>query len=274
MDPYKVLGIERGISEIEIKKAYKDLVRTAHPDKGGTEEKFKEINEAYMQIMKGEDPAQTFPELNEIFKMFTELSGMVRGPTIKTYLELTLEELELGGKFSVKYKRNVQSGNFINSVSSTPFGVINIITPEEMEKTFETTIDVPRCHDIRKSLIYYKAARANSLPAGDLDVSIILKKHPVFTMIPGTLDIQLELDISLKEALVGFNRDIKQLNSEETVKIECMSIVNPYDIKRIQNYGMKLNDDKYGDMLIKFRILFPVILSGKSINTIQNIEDL
>ncbi len=58
-DPYKVLGVSRDASEDEIKKAYRALSRRYHPDanqnnpnQAAAEEKFKEIQAAYQQIMK------------------------------------------------------------------------------------------------------------------------------------------------------------------------------------------------------------------------------
>lgn len=58
-DPYQVLGVSRDASEEEIKKAYRALSRKYHPDanvnnpnKAQAEERFKQVQQAYDQIMK------------------------------------------------------------------------------------------------------------------------------------------------------------------------------------------------------------------------------
>ena len=50
-DYYKILGVDKNASEDEIKKAFRKLAHTHHPDKtGGEDAKFKEINEAYQVL--------------------------------------------------------------------------------------------------------------------------------------------------------------------------------------------------------------------------------
>lgn len=50
---YEILGISPDASKEEIKKAFRKLAHIHHPDKGGDEKKFKEINNAYTELMKG-----------------------------------------------------------------------------------------------------------------------------------------------------------------------------------------------------------------------------
>ncbi|KAJ7166098.1 hypothetical protein C8R46DRAFT_900073 [Mycena filopes] len=64
-DYYKVLGVARDADERTIKKAYRTAAKSAHPDKGGTEAKMANLNEAYEVLSNpelrarfdnGEDP--------------------------------------------------------------------------------------------------------------------------------------------------------------------------------------------------------------------------
>lgn len=64
-DPYQVLGISRGASDEEIKKAYRTQCKRWHPDLNPNdptaEEHFKEVQEAYDAIVKGDAGTQSSP---------------------------------------------------------------------------------------------------------------------------------------------------------------------------------------------------------------------
>jgi len=70
-NPYEVLEIKEGSSEEEIKRAYKLLVKKYHPDQyfnnplsDLAEEKLREINEAYDNLMKNKDRKKEYNQSN------------------------------------------------------------------------------------------------------------------------------------------------------------------------------------------------------------------
>src|SRR5688500_19334625 len=59
-DYYKILGVQRGASEDDIKKAYRKLARKYHPDvskEANAKEKFQEVSEAYETLRDKEKRA-------------------------------------------------------------------------------------------------------------------------------------------------------------------------------------------------------------------------
>jgi len=49
---HDILGLKPGATEEEVKKAYRKKAIETHPDKGGNEEEFKKVTEAY-EILTG-----------------------------------------------------------------------------------------------------------------------------------------------------------------------------------------------------------------------------
>src|SRR5689334_8629608 len=82
-DYYKILGVTRSASADEIKKAFRKLARTHHPDVNPgdkkAEAKFKEINEAY-EVLSDPDKRQRYDTLGPNWRdQFGGFSGARRG---------------------------------------------------------------------------------------------------------------------------------------------------------------------------------------------------
>ncbi|QLB13214.1 molecular chaperone DnaJ [Bisgaardia hudsonensis] len=134
-DYYEVLGIQKGADEKEIKRAYKRLAMKYHPDrtKGDkeSEEKFKEINEAY-EVLADKEKRSAYDQYgHQAFEqggfggaggfsggfggfedIFSEMFGggfgggsrqrVVRGEDLRYDIEITLEEAVKGTKKDIQ----------------------------------------------------------------------------------------------------------------------------------------------------------------------------
>src|SRR3989338_1987670 len=67
-DYYNILGVNKGASKEDIKKAFYKLAHKYHPDKKeGNEKKFKEVNEAY-QVLSDETKRSKYDQFGSSFE--------------------------------------------------------------------------------------------------------------------------------------------------------------------------------------------------------------
>lgn len=137
-DYYKILGVERGSSEDEIKKAYRKMAMQYHPDKNSSpdaESKFKEAAEAY-DILSSPDKKSNYDrygtadsnpfggrgggfDMDDIFSQFGDIFGQFngryrqgqsqrqeRGSDLRINVSLTIDEVLKGCNKKLKFKRS------------------------------------------------------------------------------------------------------------------------------------------------------------------------
>lgn len=144
-DPYQVLGISRGATDDEIKKAYRSLSRKYHPDaninnpnKAQAEEKFKQVQQAYDQIMKEKQQGTTGAYGN-----YSNSSS--DGPF---------------GGFYGRYYYNGGTSSAQENINPKLVAAANYIRNQYYKEALNTLEDIPLSE--RQGMWYYYSAIANN----------------------------------------------------------------------------------------------------------------
>jgi len=128
---YEVLGVEKDADQKTIKKAYRKLCLKHHPDKGGDEQMFKEVNAAY-EILSDEKKREIYDEYglegveqeggpgggagaDDLFSMFfgggRRSAGPRKGPSLQHPLKVSLNDLYNGKTVKLAINRKVIVGD-------------------------------------------------------------------------------------------------------------------------------------------------------------------
>jgi len=314
-DLYEVLGVSRDATDKDIKKAFRKLSVTNHPDKGGNKEVFQQIQRAYEvlsdeelrlvydhaglegldQHEKGQNaPASPF----DAFFGGGQQRNANRGPEAKVDMQVSLEDMYNGNEVSMSIKRRVVCRNckgrnkwkqpqcadcgecppeikmvqqqvapgfVVQQQQQVPSDHRCKQEPKELKMTVER--GAPDGHEVR-----FKGASEQSpgqVP-GDVVVSLRQKSHHQFKR-QGN-DLHMEMQISLKEALTGFSRVVKQLDGRDVI-IEETGVTGPYTTKTIAGEGMPKHGvpSETGDMRIKMKVKFPKSLTAEQVEAINKI---
>lgn len=278
MDYYSTLGLKRGATDEDIKKAYRKLAMQHHPDRGGDQNKFKEISTAYDALsdpdkkriidMGGDPNAQpgmggfnqgggpfefhfNTGNFDDIFGNFG-FGGFGRQPmrknkSLNINVEITLEDVLNGKDFTAEV--------------SIPGGQSKVIT-----------IQIPPGIEHGQQ-IRYEGMGDNSIPnlrAGDLIVNVIVRHHAFFKR-EGTT-ILLEKEINVWDALVGSSIEIKTLDNK-TLSINIPAGTQPETVMRIPGEGLPhMRTRQRGNMMLKIKVSVPKNLSQTQIDTINQLK--
>ncbi|MCR5846375.1 MAG: DnaJ domain-containing protein [bacterium] len=225
---YDILGVSKDATSDEIKKAYRKLARKYHPDTGGDEEKFKEVNMAYEVLS---DPKKR--EQYDTFGQYSSNPGGAPGGWSYTGTGQMPKEWEdilknfggggfggFGGGWSdffggagagaQGYQARPVKGRDLQTTLEVSFEEafsgtqkkVKIKNPDSGE-TEEVLVKVPAGAVDGGKLRYKHKGGYGSEGAerGDLLVVTKIAAHPVFSR--KNADVCMDLPISLPEAALG-----------------------------------------------------------------------
>lgn len=255
MNYYDILGVAKTASSDDIKAAFRNLAKQHHPDRGGDEKKFKEINEAYAVLS---DPAKKneydmgysnpfggndrqkyyrtsqspfgfeftsygggfdgFEDiLNNFGFSFNAAGARPKNKDLHIRCQISLKDSYIGKKFNLSYK--MPSGQ-----------------QEELEIAIPAGIE----HGQSLKVSGYGDNSHKHLPRGDLTVTIEVDKDPKFRR--ENLNLITDLEIDIFEAMLGCKKSITSIDGSEV----------SLNIRGGAQHGQKYSCKDFGFKSIKF----------------------
>ena len=120
-----------------------------------------------------------------------------------------------------------------------------------------------------QTLIAKEKGVAHNNVNGDLEITILIDEHPLFRRKEN--DLHYTCKINLKEALCGFMIEIFHINGKTLRMSNNNQIIHPGYKRIIQDLGMPYGNDKYGNLVIEFEIMFPTSLTDDSKKQLSDI---
>jgi molecular chaperone DnaJ len=270
-DYYEVLGVPKTASPDELKKAFRRAAIEHHPDKGGDEAKFKEVNEAYEVLGNAEKRQRydqfghagvggaaggggnpfgngqsinfDFGDMGGFGDLFNSFFGggfgqqrQKRGRDLQTIIELTFNEAVFGTEKEIKLSH--ATGSKENTLKlKIPAGVDDGNTIRVRER----------------------GEHIPDGPAGDLFVQIRVRPHKHFTR-EGSL-ILSAVHVSMADAALGTEIDVDTVDGQVRMKVPA-GTQSGTDFK-LSGHGVPMSPERRGSHIVTVIVDTPTKLSKR-----------
>jgi curved DNA-binding protein len=259
MDHYSTLGVPRDASQDEIKKAYRKLAMTHHPDKGGNPAEFQKLNDAYEVLSDAskrqqyDNPTARNPFMGQQFDqnnfdlsdIFNHIFGGGRGPQagfnqkqiFRTQVAVSLVDVYNGKEHSLQL--------------STPTGVkvINIKVPAGINSGDQVRYE-------------------NVLDNGTLIIGFHVLPDLRFDR--NGDDLYCNLPISVLDLIIGTKVKFNTI-SGKTIEVTIPPNTQPSQHIRLPGMGMhvKNSPNMFGDQILLLKPFLPDNIHSDVIESIK-----
>jgi len=263
-DYYKILGLNKGASESEIKKAYRKSAIKYHPDKKPgdvkADEKFKQAAEAY-EVLGNKEKRSKYDQfghaafdgsggfgaggmnMDDIFSQFGDIFGSAfggfggfggsttrrsKGTNLRIKVSLTINEIAQGVSKKIKVKRKVQAPGLEYSTCRTCNGTGQVTKyTNTILGRMQSTSVCDNCSGTGKIVI--------NKPSGSDSNGQILEEEMVDVKIPAGVEDGMQLRVSGKG-----NEPIT-----DGVPGDLLILVNELEDENLKREGNNLHYDLY-----------------------------
>ncbi len=292
-DLYKNLGVAEDADEDTIKKAYRKLAKENHPDATGGDkrktERFKEVNEAYA-VLGDKDKRAEYDRLKHAP---VGVDGMPQGFDADTFAQVFGGNFGRGqraGNVNVTTDFSGDIGDLFSSLFGRGFGgpgdpsgrtgqrprppsrgpdmsgVVEVSFREAAlgtrrsvrsgsGKTMEIAIPAGVETGGRLRLGGLGGTSTRGGDPGDLHLEVRVLPDPVLRRSEGTLDVELDLPLTVAEAALGTKIDVPTVEGQALVTIPAGTSSG---VKlRLRGKGVKKGDGVRGDQICHIQIVVP-----------------
>ena len=284
---YDILGVNEQSTSADITKAFKDLAKQHHPDRGGTQEKFQEINEAHNTLKSSQkrhdyDSMRKFgggtggaqhPFFNE--DIFGDIfSGFGQGG-----------DMDFDGRFNFTGRngdertfRNVRQGNRSVNVRMA-ISIKEAMTSDEKTISYKlpsgreefATVKIPA--GVQHGVTFKYAGMGDdsikNVPRGDLMVQMSVLDSDGYTR-KGN-DLYTDKTIDCFQAVRGHDIKLKTLE-DSVITVKVPSGTQPGTLLMVRSKGMPIlkTTGIRGNLYVKIHVLVPQL----SATDLKKIKDL
>jgi curved DNA-binding protein len=277
---YDILGVSEDASNLQIKRAFKEIAKKEHPDRGGDEAKFKEANEAY-DTLKDTRKRQEYDTIRKYGQAgqgghFTYRSGDFFGEDI---FENFFSGFEFGGPgvrtrtFRKSPQRNksinVRMAISIKEAMNNNEKTINYRLPSGKEEFATVKIPAGVQHGVTFKFRDMGDDSISNVPRGDLLVQMTVLDSDGYTR-KGN-DLHTTKTISCFDAIRGCEVELKTL-LDSVIKVKIPSGTQPGTLINCKGQGMPIHKtlNIRGNLYVKVMVLIPQLTK----DDLKKIKDL
>jgi DnaJ-class molecular chaperone len=292
MDLYQQLGIKRGASEAEIKKAYRTLAKQLHPDRNKDNpkaaERFSKVTQAY-DILSDKDRRARYDrgEIDEDGNPRMPFGGGFGGGArsgatgpgggyegygqggfdansadLSDLFEGLFGAATGGGRrgsggFGGFGRRSAppQKGADVAYRLKVPFIDAATLAPQRVTLQAGKTVDLKLPKGVDSGSKIRLAGQGQPGPAGNGDAIVTIEVAPHAFFAREGNDIRLNLPVSLKEAVLGAK--VKAPTPEGAVMLTVPKGASSGKVLRLKGRGFTGKDGKRGDLLVTLNVDLP-----------------